>query len=69
MGFIVVWMMFVYDNLDYVFNGDEFIIYGGVFKDGGKMGYYGYWVINFYKVDEYLVSVNLSVSDYMVKMC
>lgn len=39
-----------------------------MFKDGGKFGYYGYWVINFYKVDEYFVSDDLIVLDFMLVM-
>ena len=68
MGFTAVWMTPVHDNPDYAFNGDEPITYGGMFKDGGKTGYHGYWATNFYQADEHLISSDLSVKDYTQTM-
>ncbi|TPV61083.1 cyclomaltodextrin glucanotransferase [Aestuariibacter sp. GS-14] len=64
MGFTAIWITPVLDNPDQGFTGDEPITYGGMFKDGGKSGYHGYWATNFYKADEHLVSEDLSVSDF-----
>ncbi len=64
MGFSAIWITPVLDNPDQGFTGDEPITYGGMFKDGGKSGYHGYWATNFYEADEHLVSDDLSVSDF-----
>ncbi|MEC7824202.1 MAG: alpha-amylase family glycosyl hydrolase, partial [Pseudomonadota bacterium] len=68
MGFSAIWITPVLDNPDQVFTGDEPISYGGMFKDGGKSGYHGYWATNFYKADEHLVSDDLTVSDFTSAM-
>ena len=68
MGFSAIWITPVLDNPDQGFTGDEPISYGGMFKDGGKSGYHGYWATNFYKADEHLVSDDLTVSDFTSAM-
>ena len=68
MGFSAIWVTPVLDNPDQGFTGDEPISYGGMFKDGGKSGYHGYWATNFYKADEHLVSDDLTVSDFTSAM-
>lgn len=68
MGFSAIWITPVLDNPDQGFTGDEPINYGGMFKDGGKSGYHGYWATNFYKADEHLVSDDLTVSDFTSAM-
>lgn len=64
MGFTSVWLTPIYDNPDEAFSGGEPITYGGKFKDGGKTGYHGYWGVNFFKVDEHLVSPTLSFQEF-----
>lgn len=58
-GFGVVWIIFIVDNLDEVFIGSKLISCISMFIDCGKIGYYGYWGVNFYRVDEYLFSKDL----------
>ena len=60
MGFTSVWLTPIFDNPDQAFSGGEPITYGGKFKDGGKTGYHGYWGVNFFRVDEHLISSNLN---------
>jgi len=60
MGFTSIWLTPIIDQPDEAFNGGEKIKFGGMFKDGGKTGYHGYWGVNFYQVDEHLPSENLS---------
>lgn len=60
LGFTSIWLTPIVDQPDQAFNGGERIEYGGAFKDGGKTGYHGYWGVNFFEVDEHLVSRNLS---------
>lgn len=59
LGFGVVWIMLIVDNLDQVFIGSKLISCISMLIDCGKIGYYGYWGINFYKFDEYLFSRDL----------
>lgn len=64
MGFTSVWLTPIYDNPDEAFSGGDPITYGGKFKDGGKTGYHGYWGVNFFKVDEHLVSPTLNFKKF-----
>jgi len=64
MGFTSVWLTPIYDNPNEAFSGGEPITYGGKFKDGGKTGYHGYWGVNFFKVDEHLVSPSLNFKTF-----
>jgi len=64
MGFTSVWLTPIYDNPDQAFNGGEEIKFGEMFKDGGKTGYHGYWGVNFFKVDEHLVSEELNFQKF-----
>ncbi len=59
LGFSALWMTPIVDNPDQAFAGGEPIEFGGMFKDGNKTGYHGYWASNFYKEDEHLVSSGL----------
>ena len=59
LGFSALWMTPIVDNPDQAFAGGEPIEFGGMFKDGNKTGYHGYWASNFYKEDEQLVSPGL----------
>ncbi|MBE1288189.1 MAG: cyclomaltodextrin glucanotransferase [Alteromonadaceae bacterium] len=59
LGFSALWMTPIVDNPDQAFAGGEPIEFGGMFKDGNKTGYHGYWASNFYKEDEHLVSPGL----------
>ena len=56
MGFTAIWTTPFMDNPDQNFSGGETITFGGVFKDGGKTGYHGYWMDNFFVEDEHYVS-------------
>lgn len=56
MGFTAIWTTPFTDNPDENFSGGEPITYGGMFKDGGKTGYHGYWTNNFFVEDEHYVS-------------
>nr|WP_240485078.1 alpha-amylase family glycosyl hydrolase [Aestuariibacter salexigens] len=59
MGFTALWLTPIVDNPDQAFAGGEPIEFGGMFKDGGKTGYHGYWANNFYQVDEHYPSTDL----------
>lgn len=59
MGFTSVWMTPFIDNPDAAFSGDKEVTYGAGYQDGFKTGYHGYWGVNFYKIDEHLVSEGL----------
>ena len=60
MGFTSIWLTPIVEQPNFAFNGGEPIEFGGMFRDGGKTAYHGYWGINFYKVDERLKSDNFS---------
>ena len=68
LGFTAVWLTPVMDNPDEHFSGGEPIEYGGSFKDGGKTGYHGYWINNFFVEDEHYVSEGLDFEAYARKM-
>jgi glycosidase len=68
MGFTSVWLTPIFDNPDQAFSGGDPITYGGKFKDGGKTGYHGYWGVNFFKVDEHLISNNLNFKDFAQRL-
>ncbi|MCW8092196.1 alpha-amylase family glycosyl hydrolase [Alteromonas sp. ASW11-130] len=64
MGFTAIWLTPIIDNPNEAFSGGKPIEFGGMFKDGGKTGYHGYWGTNFYKADEHFVSADLTFADY-----
>jgi glycosidase len=68
LGFTAVWLTPLMDNPDEHFSGGEPIEFGGAFKDGGKTGYHGYWINNFFVEDEHLVSEGLDFEHYARKM-
>ena len=62
MGFTAVWLTPIVDNPDEAFTGG--IRPGeGFGADRGKSGYHGYWGVNFYAVDEHLISPGLTFAD------
>jgi len=75
MGFTSIWLTPIIDQPDEAFSGGEKIEFGGMFKDGGKTGYHGYWGVNFFKLDEHLPSKDLDFKalatglkqDYQIK--
>lgn len=68
LGFTSVWITPIVDNPDEAFTGGEVIEFGGMFKDGGKTGYHGYWGVNFFVEDEHVVSDNFKFKDYTKAM-
>lgn len=64
MGFTSIWLSPIWDNPDEAFTGGEPIEFAGMFKDGGKTGYHGYWASNFYKEDEHWGSQGLNFKGY-----
>ena len=64
MGFTAIWTTPVMDNPDQNFSGGEPITFAGAFKDGGKTGYHGYWMDNFFVEDEHYVSAGLDFEAY-----
>ena len=64
MGFTSIWLTPIWDNPDEAFAGGEPIEFAGMFKDGGKTGYHGYWGVNFYKEDEHWGSTDLNFKAY-----
>ncbi len=58
MGFTAIWLTPIVDNPDQAFTGSH-PPGDGPFADQGKSGYHGYWGVNFYEVDEHLVSPGL----------
>ncbi len=68
MGFTAVWTTPILDNPDEAFAGGEPIEFGGMFRDGGKTGYHGYWADNFYKIDEHYPSAGLDYKAYVQKL-
>ena len=63
MGFTAIWATPIVDNPDQAFTGG--LRPGeGIFTDRGKTGYHGYWGVNFFAVDEHLVSPELSFADF-----
>lgn len=58
MGFTALWITPIVDNPNEAFSGG--FEYGeAFFSDHGKTGYHGYWGVNFYELDEHLVSDGL----------
>ncbi len=64
MGFTAIWTTPIMDNPDENFTGGEPIEFGGSFKDGGKTGYHGYWMDNFFVEDEHWVSKDIDFETY-----
>jgi len=64
MGFTAIWTTPIMDNPDEAFSGGEKIEFGGAFKDGGKTGYHGYWMDNFFVEDEHYVSTGMDFEAY-----
>ena len=64
MGFTSIWLTPIWDNPDEAFTGGEPIGFAGMFKDGGKTGYHGYWANNFYQEDEHWGSKKLNFKAY-----
>ncbi|MGH8222688.1 MAG: alpha-amylase family glycosyl hydrolase [Woeseiaceae bacterium] len=62
MGFTAVWISPIVENPDEAFTGGHGIG-EGMFADRGKTGYHGYWGVNFFEVDEHLVSPGLGFAD------
>ena len=58
MGFTALWLTPIVDNPDQAFTGGT-PLGQGVFADNGKTGYHGYWGVNFFELDEHLVSPGL----------
>ena len=58
LGFGAVWLTPIVENPDEAFTGGRSIGEGG-FADNGKTGYHGYWGVNFFELDEHLVSPEL----------
>ena len=58
LGFGAVWLTPIVENPDEAFTGGRGIGEGG-FADNGKTGYHGYWGVNFFELDEHLVSPEL----------
>lgn len=59
MGFGAVWITPIIDNPDEAFTGGKPATRNGLWTDGGKTGYHGYWGVNFHRVDEHLPSKGL----------
>ena len=59
MGFSAVWITPIVDNPDEHFTGSDPVRWGGMWTDGGKTGYHGYWGVDFYRLDEHLPSADL----------
>ncbi|MEL6447324.1 MAG: alpha-amylase family glycosyl hydrolase [Pseudomonadota bacterium] len=60
MGFTALWLTPIVDNPDAAFTGGaEVGQEGAFFTDKGKTGYHGYWGVNFFALDEHLVSPGL----------
>ncbi|MEL6868384.1 MAG: alpha-amylase family glycosyl hydrolase [Pseudomonadota bacterium] len=59
MGFGAVWLTPIVENPDEAFSGGQ-RLGEGVFADNGKTGYHGYWGVNFFAIDEHLVSDGLA---------
>jgi glycosidase len=64
MGFSAVWITPIVDNPDEAFSGGDPVRWGGMFTDGGKTGYHGYWGVNFYQLDEHLPSPGLDFAAF-----
>lgn len=62
-GFSALWITPIVDNPDEAFTGGRRPGEGG-FTDRGKAGYHGYWGVNFYTVDEHLVSPGLGFPEF-----
>lgn len=58
MGFSAVWLTPIVDNPDAAFSGGV-AVGEGFPADHGKTGYHGYWGVNFFALDEHLVSPDL----------
>ncbi|MEN7343180.1 MAG: alpha-amylase family glycosyl hydrolase [Pseudomonadota bacterium] len=58
MGFTSVWLTPVVDNPDEAFSGGV-AVGEGFPADHGKTGYHGYWGVNFFALDEHLISADL----------
>ena len=67
MGFTAVWLTPIVDNPDEAFSGGM-TLEETDFADNGKTGYHGYWGVNFFEVDEHLVSEGLSFSEFTGQM-
>ena len=59
MGFDAVWITPIVDNPDEAFTGGKPAVRDGLWTDGGKTGYHGYWATNFHRLDEHLPSPGL----------
>lgn len=60
MGFTALWLTPIVDNPDAAFTGGSAVgDEGAFFTDKGKTGYHGYWGVNFFALDEHLVSPGL----------
>ena len=59
LGFGAVWITPIVDNPDQAFLGGDPISWCSSLTDRGKAAYHGYWGVNFYRLDEHLVSADL----------
>ena len=63
MGFTAVWTTPIVDNPDEAFTGSR-VPGRGPGGDRGKSGFHGYWGVNFFEVDEHLVSDGLDFAGF-----
>lgn len=68
LGFSAVWITPIVDNPDQAFSGGDAPSWGSQWTDQGKTGYHGYWGVNFYSVDEHLVSAGLDFRAFTAAM-
>ena len=68
MGFGAVWITPIVDNPDEAFTGGSPVVKGGLWTDGGKTGYHGYWGVNFHQLDEHLPSPGLDFRAFSAGM-
>jgi glycosidase len=68
MGFSAIWLTPIVQQPDQAFAGGEPITFGGMFKDGGKTGYHGYWGVNFFELDEHLPSKDLDFQQLVASL-
>ena len=68
MGFGAVWITPIVDNPDEAFIGGIPVVKGGLWTDGGKTGYHGYWGVNFHRLDEHLPSPGLDFRGFAERM-
>jgi cyclomaltodextrin glucanotransferase len=68
MGFGAVWITPIVDNPDEAFTGGRPVVKGGLWTDGGKTGYHGYWGVNFHRLDEHLPSPGLDFRAFTGRM-